>query len=84
MRIPVEFLRGWISSGSAIPSPGGESLPDFHAQPERKGLHSRFNPNLVGFGIANLFEPASTTPADSNHQAARHTSSAPRHREISE
>jgi hypothetical protein len=29
-----------------------------------QGLHSRFNPKLIGFGIVNPFEPSSDTPAD--------------------
>jgi hypothetical protein len=69
MRNPMEFVRHQMSS-FAGPSPDMENLGTLTVPTGTPSLHSRFNPNLVGFGIVNPFEPSSGMQPDLSQHAA--------------
>jgi hypothetical protein len=77
----MEFFQGRMGSVASL-SPGIDSRGDVTTPAGRQGLHSRFNPKLVGFGIVNAFEPSSAMPADLSQDAALPTSYATKPTEI--
>jgi hypothetical protein len=82
MRNPMEFFRDQMGSRTpAILSTGTESRANVNLPMRGKGLHSRFDPKLVGFGITDLFEPSSSTAVDVSADAIVQISCATRHLE---
>lgn len=77
----MEFVRGQISSLAGL-SPTIENPSNVTMPAGIQGLHSRFNPKLVGFGIVSPFGPSSGTPVNSSPDTAVQTSYMSKHREI--
>jgi hypothetical protein len=66
----MEFFRDRMGSRTpALLSTGTESRANVNLPTRGKGLHSRFDPKLVGFGITNLLEPSSSMPAELSQDA---------------
>jgi hypothetical protein len=81
MRNPMEFVRNQMSSFAGL-SPSMENGGKVAMPTRTQGLHSRFNPKLVGFGIVSPFEPSLGTPAALSPDAAIRTSYAAKPTEI--
>ena len=77
----MEFVRDRMTSFAGL-SPDMENFGTLTVPAGARSLHSRFNPNVVGFGIINPLEPSSGMQPDLSQDAAIQISYAAKPTEI--